>query len=99
MADIAAAVSNVSSNSDDVVAVAGALSDVNTVAGVAAAVVGIIAATFFQIGYATIGRIPSLPLAALLFAVGLFMVWRLKGAWVTPAIVTLGALAGWLMLG
>ncbi len=68
-------------------------------AGVAAAVVGIIAATFFQIGCSTIGRIASLPLAALLFAVGLFMVWRLKGAWVTPAIVILGALAGWLMLG
>jgi len=68
-------------------------------AGVAAAVVGIIAATFFQIGYATVGRIPSLPPAALLFAVGLLMVWKLKGAWVTPALIALGALAGWLMLG
>lgn len=68
-------------------------------AGVAAAVIGIIAATFFQIGYATTGRIPSLPTAALLFAVGLFMVWRLKGAWVTPTIIALGALTGWLLLG
>lgn len=67
-------------------------------AGVAAAVIGIIAATFFHIGYATTGRVPSLPFAALLFAAGLFLVWKLKGAWVTPTIIALGAVAGWLLL-
>jgi len=32
----------------------------------------------------------------LLFAAALAVVWRVKGAWVTPAIVAGGAIAGWL---
>jgi chromate transporter len=67
-------------------------------AGVAAAVVGIIAATFLQLSTATIPRVANMPVAALLFTMALVVVWRIKGAWVTPAIVAGGALAGWLLL-
>lgn len=65
-------------------------------AGVAAAVVGVIAATLIQLGWSTAGRASSLGLAALLFAAALFLVWRLKGKLVTPALVLAGGLAGWL---
>lgn len=67
-------------------------------AGVAAAVVGIIAATFLQLAQATGGRVAE-PLVALsLFAVALTVVWRVKGAWVTPAVVVGGGFAGWLAM-
>ncbi|WP_439569219.1 chromate efflux transporter [Sphingopyxis sp.] len=66
-------------------------------AGVAAAVVGIIAATFVQLGEATAARVTAPLLAILLFAAALAVVWRIKGAWVTPAIVAAAALAGWLV--
>lgn len=65
-------------------------------AGVAAAVVGIIAATFVQLGQATGARVAEPLFAMLLFAVALAVVWRVKGGWVTPAIVAGGAIAGWL---
>jgi chromate transporter len=67
-------------------------------AGVAAAVVGIIAATFVQLGQATSVRVPSLIIAAVLFALALAVVWRMKGAWATPAIIAGGAIAGWIMM-
>jgi len=66
-------------------------------AGVAAAVVGIIAATFVQLGDATAARVSAPLPAILLFAAALAVVWRVKGAWVTPAIVAAAALAGWLV--
>lgn len=65
-------------------------------AGIAAAVVGIIAATFVQLGQATAARVAEPWLALLLFAAALGVVWRVKGAWVTPAVVAGGAVAGWL---
>lgn len=65
-------------------------------AGVAAAVVGIIAATFVQLGQATGARVAEPLFALMLFAAALVVVWRVKGAWVTPAIVAGGAMAGWL---
>jgi chromate transporter len=66
-------------------------------AGTAAAVVGIIAATFLQLGAAAAGRVSAPLLAIALFAAALVAVWRLKGAWVTPAILAVGALAGALV--
>ncbi len=65
-------------------------------AGVAAAVVGIIAATFVQLGQATGARVAEPWFALLLFAAALAVVWRVKGAWVTPAVVAGGGIAGWL---
>jgi chromate transporter len=67
-------------------------------AGVAAAVVGVIAATFIQLMTATIGRVPNIAIAAPIFSVALAIAWRVKGAWVTPALIAGGALAGWLLL-
>ncbi len=65
--------------------------------GVAAAVVGIIAATFIQLAVATGGRINAPVIGVILFAIALAMAWRLKGGWVTPAVVALGAaVGGWL---
>lgn len=65
--------------------------------GVAAAVVGIIAATLVQLAQAIAPRIYAPLVAALLFGMALTIAWRVKGAWVTPAIVAGGALAGWLV--
>ncbi|MEP6785510.1 MAG: chromate efflux transporter [Sphingomonadales bacterium] len=67
--------------------------------GVAAAVVGIIAATFLQLGQATVARVPDPLIAGMVFAVALAAVWRLKGLWVTPAILAAGGVAGWLVVG
>lgn len=66
--------------------------------GVAAAVVGIIAATFVQLALATGARVEAVAIGAALFAVALVMAWRLKGGWVTPLIVAVGGVAGWLLL-
>lgn len=67
-------------------------------AGVAASVVGIIAATFFQLAIATTARVENLPTALLLFATALSVVQVVKRAWITPAVVVGGAVAGWLLL-
>ena len=67
-------------------------------AGVAATVVGIIAATFIQLVAATVPRISNPMIAIALFGLALAIVWRVKGAWVTPAIVAGGVLAGWTIL-
>lgn len=66
--------------------------------GVAAAVVGIIAATLIQLGEATAVRVANWPIAGLVFGLALVLVWRLKGAWVAPLIIAGGAIAGWLAL-
>lgn len=66
--------------------------------GVAAAVVGIIAATFLELGAATGARLHSVVPAILVFLAALLLVWRLKGTWVIPALVAGGAIAGWLAL-
>lgn len=66
-------------------------------AGVAAAVVGVIAATLLQLGVAVAGRSDRLWVAGAIFAVGLVAVWRLKGRWVMPALVAGAGVAGWLL--
>lgn len=63
--------------------------------GVAAAVVGIIAATFVQLGMATGERVDAGAAGLALFVLALAMAWRLKGGWVTPLIVAVGAMVGW----
>ena len=66
-------------------------------AGVAAAVVGVIAATLVQLGWSTAERASSLGLSLALFAVALALVWKLKGKLVMPALVLGGGVAGWLL--
>lgn len=65
--------------------------------GIAAAVVGIIAATFVQIGISTGARVTQPLIALLMFAVALAIVWRMKGAWVTPIVIAAGAVIGWIV--
>ena len=67
--------------------------------GVAAGVVGIIAVTAIQLGVALAGRVPSIAVAALLFAAGLAILVAWKSRWATPLVVASGALAGWLAFG
>ena len=62
--------------------------------GMAAAVVGIIGATLLQLGEAAWLRISAPISVVILFALALLAAWRLKGAWVTPAILATGAIFG-----
>ena len=66
-------------------------------AGVAAAVVGVIAATLVQLGWSTAERASSLGLSAALFAFALALVWKFKGKLVMPMLVLGGGIAGWLL--
>lgn len=66
-------------------------------AGVAAAVVGVIAATLAQLGWAVAMRADRLWAAALIVLLGLACVWRIKGRWAMPAIILSGGAAGWLL--
>jgi chromate transporter len=67
--------------------------------GVAAAVVGIIAATFVDLGASVVDRAPVLWPVLAIFAVAAVIAWRVKGKWVTPALVLAGAAAGWAAIG
>jgi chromate transporter len=70
-------------------------------AGVGAAVVGLIGATLIGLGRAVAGSVGTgdRVVALLLFAAALAFVWTLKGRWVAPAAVVLGGLAGWAAFG
>jgi chromate transporter len=70
-----------------------------TLDGVAAAAVGVIAATLVQLGVSAWERLETPLLALPIFALAALAAWRLKGAWVTPAIVAAGAVAGAVVLG
>lgn len=63
----------------------------------AAAVIGIIAATFVQLARATGKQVTQPAIAIALFAIALTAAWRLKGAWVIPVLVASGAVAAWLV--
>ena len=65
---------------------------------VAAAAVGIIAATVIQLGLATAERVPSPWPALVILLAAAIVVWRWKSRWVAPALVVAGGLAGWVML-
>lgn len=67
--------------------------------GVAAAVVGIIAATAIDIAASLARNVPSLTLAALIFLAALALVYRWKSSLAPVALVPLSALAGWLLFG
>lgn len=69
-----------------------------TLDGVAGAAVGIIAATLIQLGISAWQRLEAPLLALPIFALAALAAWRLKGKWVTPAIVAAGAAAGALLL-
>ncbi|NBW12155.1 MAG: chromate transporter, partial [Caulobacteraceae bacterium] len=67
--------------------------------GVAAAVVGIIAATSLQLGWATLQRVPSIPAALAIFAVALTVIWFWKSRYAGLVVLAAAALAGRLLFG
>lgn len=70
-----------------------------TLDGVAAAAVGIIAATLVQLAMAAAGRVENPLLALPILGLAGLAAWRLKGAWLAPAVLAFGAGAGALLLG
>ena len=70
-----------------------------TLDGVAAAAVGIIGATLVQLAPSAAERLTNPLLSLPILALAAWAAWRLKGAWVTPAIVAGGAAAGAVLLG
>ena len=64
-------------------------------AGVAAAVVGIIAATSVELGWATLQRAPSMAAAVVIFAVALAVAWAWKSRYAVPAVLAAAAVVGW----
>jgi chromate transporter len=66
--------------------------------GVAAGVVGLVAATTVELAVSLAGRVPSVPTAALILGVGLATLiwWRSKLS--VPVSIAVGGLAGWLFL-
>ena len=67
--------------------------------GVAAGVVGLIAATAIELAGGLISKLPSLSLGALLFAACLAIAWLWKSKLNVLAVVALGAIAGGLFFG
>ena len=65
--------------------------------GVAAAVVGVIAATLLQLGWATALRVSHPVAGVLIFAGAVAVVMLTKGKWVAPALVVGAGIAGWLL--
>jgi len=66
-------------------------------AGVAAAVVGVIAATLLQLGWMTALRVAN-PIAGVIIIAGaVAVVFRLKGKWTPPLLVVAAGVAGWLL--
>lgn len=66
--------------------------------GIAAAVVGVIAATCAQLATATLDRAPMPWMAVLIFVVGLIGAWRWQSKVATPVLLALGGVSGWLLL-
>nr|WP_294846277.1 chromate efflux transporter [uncultured Sphingomonas sp.] len=70
----------------------------NMLEGVAAGVVGLIAATAIELGLQMAGRLPSLPIGIALFVVALAILWSVKSRWTPLCLIPLLGLAGFLLL-
>ena len=66
--------------------------------GVAAAVVGLIAVTAFQLGAAALSDTPSLPATAALFVGALAIVYAWNSRFSAPVVLAVGAAAGAVLL-
>jgi chromate transporter len=67
-------------------------------AGVAAGVVGLIAVTLVELARSTAERTPDLPVGLALFAAALLVMYLWKSKLATPAVLALGAAAGFALL-
>lgn len=65
--------------------------------GVAAAVVGIIAATSFDLAWTTLQRAPSAPIAAGLMILAFTALWFWKSRYAVTVVLGLSAAGGWLV--
>lgn len=70
----------------------------HVLSGGAAAVVGIIAATSLQLGWATLERAWSIPIALAIFGGALVVIWLWRSRYASVVILLLAALSGWMML-
>jgi chromate transporter len=66
--------------------------------GVAAAVVGVIAVTAFELAEAAVANTPNLLLTAALFLVGLVVVYFWKSRYSAPLVLVTGAITGAVLL-
>jgi len=69
----------------------------HALAGVAAAVVGVIAATWMQLGWVTASRVANPIAGVIIFAVAVAAMVLIKGKWVAPLLVVAAGIAGWLL--
>lgn len=67
--------------------------------GVAAAAVGVIAATLVELGMATAGRVEAMLPALAIALPALAGAFLLRGGWAAPALIAAGGLAGLVLLG
>lgn len=67
--------------------------------GVAAAAVGIIAATLVQLALAVWPRVEQPLIALALFAAALAVMFAVKRPWAAPAVIAVAGAAGWALLG
>ena len=67
--------------------------------GVAAGVVGLIAATTIDLGGGVARSAPSLPLAVAIFAVSLTLLYVWRSKLNVVAVIALSAAAGWMLFG
>ncbi len=66
-------------------------------AGIAAAVVGIIAATSLQLALATLQRVPSAPIAVAIFLAAFAAVWFWKSRYAIAVVLAGSAIVGWAL--
>ncbi len=69
----------------------------HALAGVAAAVVGVIAATWMQLGWVTASRVANPIAGVIIFAGAVAAMVLIKGKWVAPLLVVAAGIAGWLL--
>lgn len=70
-----------------------------TLTGIAAGVVGLIAATLLQLAWTTAGRVPSIWPALAILALALIVIWRWRSRLAAPLVIAGGALLGHALLG
>lgn len=69
----------------------------HVLSGVAAAVVGVIAATSLQMGWATLQQSPAVSVALAIFAAALTVVWLWKSRYASAVILLVSAVSGWAL--
>lgn len=67
--------------------------------GIAAGVIGLIAATLLQLGWTTAGRVPSIWLALIILVSAMVVLWTWRSRFAPPAVIAGGALLGHALLG